>query len=60
MIPGVDFWGHFGSLFGGFLIGASFLPPSCLYWSKLAIDRIRLLGRALLILYTTILLIPLI
>jgi len=28
MLPGIDFYGHFGSLFGGFLFGASFLKPS--------------------------------
>lgn len=25
MIPGVDFFGHFGSLFGGLLLGAAVL-----------------------------------
>jgi uncharacterized membrane protein len=33
MMPGVDFFGHFGSLFGGFLIGLSTLKPSRNYWS---------------------------
>lgn len=28
MIPGVDFYGHFGSLLGGFWIGTAFLKPS--------------------------------
>ena len=27
MIPGVDFWGHFGSLAGGALIGLACLKP---------------------------------
>jgi len=28
MIDGVDFFGHFGSLLGGFWIGTAFLKPS--------------------------------
>jgi hypothetical protein len=27
IMPGVDFYGHFGSLFGGFFIGLAFLRP---------------------------------
>ena len=28
LMPGVDFFGHFGSLFGGFFFGAAFLRAS--------------------------------
>lgn len=34
IMPGVDFYGHFGSLIGGFLIGLSVLKGNEEYWSK--------------------------
>lgn len=44
ILPGIDFFGHFGSLFGGFLIGASFLKPSERYLSEKQIKMVKILG----------------
>lgn len=55
MIPGVDFYGHFGSLLGGFWIGTAFLKPSWNYWNERQIKFIKLFGSALIVGYTGIL-----
>jgi hypothetical protein len=55
MLPGVDFFGHFGSLAAGFLIGGSFLKPSQVYWNANYIVFIRLIGRFMLVIYFGIL-----
>lgn len=43
IMPGVDFFGHFGSLIGGFLIGFAFLKGSYDYWGGY-VKVIRILG----------------
>jgi hypothetical protein len=47
MMPGVDFFGHFGSLFSGILIGLSLLETNQ--------KGPRIFGRILLIIYSLIL-----
>jgi membrane associated rhomboid family serine protease len=55
LLPGVDFFGHFGSLAAGFLIGGSFLKPSPSFWKPNYVVFIRLIGRAVLIAYIGVL-----
>ena len=56
MMPGVDFFGHFGSLFAGFLIGMCTLKPSTSYWSHRWRKLIKVGGIVILSVYGVVLL----
>lgn len=56
IMPGVDFFGHFGSLFAGFLIGLAFLKGNDNYMSLKKIKMIRILGIVSLSLHVSLML----
>ena len=55
MLPRVDLFGHFGSLFGGLFIGLSFLEAGYSFGSREKIKSFQCYGRVLLGLYAGIL-----
>ncbi len=60
LIPNVDFFGHFGSLISGFLIGLSFLSVTVngrtVNQNTIGIDRLKILAKIIFIIYTMLLL----
>lgn len=55
VMPGVDFYGHFGSLLGGSLLGLATLKPSENHWSDRKRKLLKIAGIALLSVYISVL-----
>ena len=52
MLPNVDFFGHFGSFFGGIFIGLSCLKAGELFGSRHKAKIVQLVGRIALCAYS--------
>ena len=55
LVPGVDFWGHFGSLLGGFMLALGFFETESYIMSSKKRQAVRWGGRACIAVYSGIL-----